>query len=77
MKIDPSDLKLIALIINEHGFTLIEDMIEERHKGQNTLARITGDAFRDGAQVGKAEALNEVLQLFGNIRSEIKSMEDK
>jgi hypothetical protein len=75
MKIESSDLKLIAMIISEPGMKLIEKEIFAKFKGYDTISRILGDAFLDGKQVGKAEAFLEIINMIGDIRLNIKSME--
>jgi len=75
MKIETSDLKLIAMIVNEPGMKLIEKFIHDKFKGYDTISRISGNAFDDGKQVGKAEAFAEIINMIGDIRLNIKSME--
>lgn len=75
MKIEDSDLKLISFIINENGFKIIEKFIFDKFKGYDTISRISGHAFDDGKQVGKAEAFAEIMNMIGDIRLNIKSME--
>lgn len=75
MKIEIDDLKLIALCINEPGFRIIEQLVFDKFKGYNNISRISGHAFDDGKQVGKAEAFAEIINIISDIRANIKSME--
>jgi hypothetical protein len=77
MKIEIGDLKLIAMVINEPGMKLIEKQIHDKFKGYNSISRITGDSFTNGIQVGKANAFAEIINMIGDIRLNVKSMEDK
>ena len=72
MKIEPSDLKLIAMIINEPGFVLIEKLIKEKRDGYNDMKRICGDAFKDGWTVGRVSALSEIMSEIKDIRLDVK-----
>ena len=77
MKIESNDLKLIAMVINEPGVRLIEKFIHDKHLGYNNINAINGDGFHDGLLAGKAEAFAEIINMIGDIRLNIKSMEDK
>jgi len=75
MKIETSDLKLIAMIVNEPGMKLIEKFIHDKFRGYDSISRISGDSFTNGIQVGKANAFAEIINMIGDIRLNIKSME--
>ena len=79
MKTDASDLALIAMVINEHGFNLIEGMIRQQLIKMQDLENITGDSFMDGILKGQATGRKMDLLMFSNLRKEIKEMnkEDK
>jgi hypothetical protein len=75
MKIETSDLKLIAMIVNEPGMKLIEKFIHDKFKGYDTIASISSDTFNNGRLVGKAESFAEIINMISDIRLNIKSME--
>jgi hypothetical protein len=75
MKIETSDLKLIAMVINEPGTKLLEHYIHDKFKGYDSISRISGDSFANGIQVGKANAFAEIINMIGDIRLNIKNME--
>jgi TPP-dependent 2-oxoacid decarboxylase len=75
MKIETSDLKLIAMVVNEPGFRLVEKFIHDKHLGYNNINAINGNPFHDGLLAGKAESFAEIINMIGDIRLNIKSME--
>jgi hypothetical protein len=79
MKTDAADLATIAMVINEHGFNLIEGMIRQQLIKMQDLENITGDSFMDGILKGQATGRKMDLLMFSNLRKEIKEMnkEDK
>ncbi len=79
MKTDAADLALIAMVINEHGFNLIEGIIRKQLIAMNDLENVSGDSFMDGVLKGQSTGRKMDLLLFENLRREIKEMnkEDK
>ena len=77
MKTDIADLALIAMIINEKGFHIIEGIIRKQLIAMNDLENVTGDSFMDGILKGQSTGRKMDLLLFDNLRKEIKAMEDK
>jgi hypothetical protein len=79
MKTDAADLVLIAMVINEKGFSIIEGIIRKQLIAMNDLEGVTGDTFMDGILKGQSTGRKMDLLLFDNLRKEIKknNKEDK
>lgn len=79
MKTDAADLALIAMVIHERGFHIIEGIIRKQLVAMNDLENVTGDSFMDGVLKGQSTGRKMDLLLFENLRKEIKEMnkEDK
>jgi hypothetical protein len=74
MKTDIADLALIAMVINEHGFNLIESIIRKQLASMNDLENISGNSFMDGVLKGQSTGRKMDLLLFENLRNEIKEL---
>jgi hypothetical protein len=59
--LDRGDLLTIGLILDEPGWGLVKSCILGEYARMNSLGGVTGDPFKDGKLVGRAEGLN-VLQ---------------
>ena len=77
MKIEMSDLKLIALVIHEAGFKEIENVIRNGIDSRDTLSSVSENAFENGKLVGFVIGQKSVLKLFADLRDEIKTMKDE
>lgn len=77
MKTPIEELQLISMVINEHGFNLIEGIIRKQLIAMSDLENVTGDSFMDGILKGQATGRKADLFLFESLRKEIKQMEDK
>ena len=77
MKTETTDLKTIAMVINEPGFKLIEGVIQKKFTDNDTLSRVTGNLFNDGKQVGKVEAIGEIVYMINELRKKAKEIGDR
>lgn len=74
---EKQELKLLAMVINEPGFKVFEDGLQERHREHNTLQRITANNFENGKLVGMTEGLFIVLEAIKLLRSKISEMKEE
>jgi hypothetical protein len=79
MKHDIADLKLIGLVINEKGFSVLEGILRKKLYDTDTLSGVSGNIFEDGVLKGVVTGMKVFLYMIEEIRKEIKAMdkEDK
>ena len=75
MKTDAADLALIAMVINEKGFNILEGILRKKMYDSDNLNAITGDTFEDGVFKGVVTGMKIYLHMIEDIRREIKEME--
>jgi len=74
MKIELSDLKTIAMIINEPGMKLYEQMIHDKIKMKNDMTRVTGNAHEDGVLKGEVIGHTHDIQMIRDIRKQLAEL---
>jgi hypothetical protein len=77
MKTPIEDLQLIALVIHEKGFNVLEGILRKKLYDSDNLNAVTGDTFEDGVLKGVVTGMKIYLHILDDIRKEIKEMEDK
>jgi hypothetical protein len=67
---DSEKLKLVGMIINEPGFKVMENELENIKNMLNSLDYITGNTFQDGVSKGEVKGVSRALYLIKVMREE-------
>jgi len=74
MKTDAASLALVAMVINEKGFNILEGILRKKLYDSDNLNAISGDTFEDGVLKGVVTGMKIYLHMIEDIKKEIKEM---